>query len=799
MRLIITEKNDAAKKIAGILANNGIKEDSYFRVPYYHFEDTEGRETVAVGLKGHIVQVDFPPEFSDWRKVEPKSLIDAPLIKTETAKYVVRTVKKLAADATALIIATDFDREGELIGLEALNLAVEENPKLVRSVRRARYSALTAGEINRAFSNLDHLSEPLALAGEARQDIDLIWGATLTRFVSLATSRLGTQFLSVGRVQTPTLVLVVEREKERRAFVPEPFWVVKVELDSAGHKFSAVHKEERFSDEARATAVFEKLTSPGQVTAVKQTSRRVARPAPFNTTSYTSAATSLGYSAAHAMRIAEDLYMAGYISYPRTDNTVYPSSLDLREALTVLAQGEFSREARRLLSDSELRPSRGDKRTTDHPPIYPTGSPRRGELGDREWRLYELVARRFMATLAEDAVMESNRIDVAVSGEPFVARGNRVVSAGWLDYYPYSRQKDLELPLLNEGDLVVLVDKQLEAKETQPPSRYGQGTLIELMEKHNLGTKATRHAIIQNLYDRGYVHGTPVEPTEMGIKMAEAIQEFAPRIASPEMTAELEKDMDLISVRDLTKEQVVTLSRDLLRQAYTSLEQNREQMAARIYEGISGDRVLGDCPKCGKNKLRVIRSKTTKKRFVGCEGYPDCDQTYPLPQRGDIIGTDEVCPECGSPKIKVLGGRRPWILCLDPYCPTKADYQEKRRARAAARTAESDETVGAGVAKKPGRKMTSKTATKSASKTATKSATKAVTKATDKTATAAAAKTPTRAAVKMTSHAGGRTTAGKTGSHTGSSKAAPSAGVAAARSDTNEPLAPVVVGSDDEA
>lgn len=718
MRLIITEKNDAAKKIAGILAANGVKEDAYLKIPHYQFSDAEGEPTAAVGLKGHVVQVDFPPEFSEWRKVEPRALIDAPLVKTETAKSVVRAVKRLAAAATGLIIATDFDREGELIGLEALELAVAENPRLARSVRRARFSALTPGEIKRAFSHLDHLSEPLAKAGEARQDIDLIWGATLTRFVSLATSRLGSQFLSVGRVQTPTLVLVVEREKERRAFVSEPFWVVKVDLEAEGQRFGAVHKEERFTDEARATAVFEKLVGPGKVTAVKQTSRKVPRPAPFNTTSFTSAATSLGYSAAAAMRIAEDLYMSGHISYPRTDNTVYPSSLDLRESLALLAQGEFGREAGELLSRVSLHPSRGDKRTTDHPPIYPTGSPRRGELGDREWRLYELVARRFMATLADEAVMQSNRIDLVLSGEPFFARGNRVVSAGWLDYYPYSRQKDLELPPLNKDDLVELVDKQLEAKETQPPSRYGQGTLIELMEKHNLGTKATRHAIIQNLYDRGYVHGNPVEPTEMGIKMAEALQEYAPRIASPEMTAELEKDMDLISERDLTKEQVVTISRDLLREAYKSLEQNREKVASKIYEGITDDRILGQCPTCGENKLRVIRSKATKKRFVGCAGYPACDQTYPLPQRGDIIGTDEICPQCGSPKIKILGGRRPWVLCLDPYCPTKAEYREKQAARAAVkaasagddgapakrRTARSASAASGGAAKKPAAK-----------------------------------------------------------------------------------------------
>jgi DNA topoisomerase-1 len=589
---------------------------------------------------------------------------------------------------------------------------------------------------------LDQLSEPLARAGEARQDIDLIWGATLTRFVSLATSRLGSSFLSVGRVQSPTLVLVAEREKERRAFVSEPFWVVKIELDSGGQRFGAVHKEERFTDQARAEAAFEKLATPGKITAVKQTSRKVPRPAPFNTTSFTSAATSLGFSASAVMRIAEDLYMAGHISYPRTDNTVYPSSLDLRESLDLLAKGEFGREAGELLARPVLHPSRGEKRTTDHPPIYPTGGPKRAELGDREWRLYELVARRFMATLADEAVIESNRIDLAVSGEPFFARGSRIVSAGWIDYYSYGRQKDQELPLLHADDQVELVDKQFEAKETQPPGRYGQGPLIELMEKHNLGTKATRHNIIQNLYDRGYVHGNPVEPTSMGIKMAEALQEFAPRIASPEMTAQLEKDMDSISVRDLTKEEVVTTSRDLLRQAYGSLEMNKEAVAAKIYEGIIDDRILGDCPKCGTHKIRIIRSKATKKRFVGCEGYPDCDQTYPLPQRGDIIGTEDICPECGTPKIKVLGGRRPWILCLDPHCSTKDEYRAKQAARLAGGKTTGPKgkaTKAADTAEKPAKKIAAKKTSTAKSAAAKKTAvTKtATTRATAKKTTTA--------------------------------------------------------------
>jgi len=463
--------------------------------------------------------------------------------------------------------------------------------------------------------------------------------------------------------------------------------------------FTAVHKEERFLDEDRARSVFATLTGPARVTSVKATKRRVARPAPFSTTTFMTAATSLGLSASAAMRVAEGLYMGGYISYPRTDNTVYPSSLDLREILSDLARGEFGDDARRLLAKEKLSPSRGKKKTTDHPPIYPTAVLPTGVLDDRSHRVYELVVRRFFATMADDAQSESTRIDLDVNDEPFLLRGTRVVEPGWMAYYPYTRQKDAEVPGLAEGDTAELIDKRLEAKETQPPSRYGQGTLIELMEKHNLGTKATRHNIIQNLYDRGYIVGNPVEPTETGIKMAEALKEYAARIASPEMTAELEGDMDAIADRSLSKEEVVEISRQLLREAYGSLEENRDKVAGKILEGISDDKVVGECPRCTKD-LRVIRSKASKKRFVGCEGYPDCVQTYPLPQRGDIIATGESCPQCGTPRIKVLGGRRPWTICLDPDCPTKDEYKQRaaKRARAAREADGSPTTDGTAAA-----------------------------------------------------------------------------------------------------
>ena len=204
--------------------------------------------------------------------------------------------------------------------------------------------------------------------------------------------------------------------------------------------------------------------------------------------------------------------------------------------------------------------------------------------------------------------------------------------------------------------------------------------------------------------------------------------------------------MDAISEREMTKDEVVTISRDLLRDAYQSLEDNKEQVAAKIVEGIVDDKILGECPKCHVNKLRIIRSKATRKRFVGCEGYPDCDQTYPLPQRGDISALNETCPECGSPRIKILGGKRPWILCVDPDCPTKAEYKEKRAAAEAAKAAKAEAAAADGDETPKKGRAGAKTPKAKSTKTGTA-------KAKTSTAKTAAAKPKTAAAKRTTRRA----------------------------------------------
>src|SRR6476659_4018712 len=466
MRLIVTEKNNSAKKIAEALSRGTNASDKTFKVPFYTWTDDEGGEHMTVGLKGHVLGPAFPEGHSNWQKTDLHDLIDAKLIKEPTDKNVVKAIKKLAKEADELVIATDFDREGELIGLEALEEMLDANPDLgsregtesgTLRIKRARYSALTKEEIDRAFGELDELSYPLANAGAARQDIDLLWGATLTRAVSLASRRFGSNFLSVGRVQSPTLGLIVEREMERRAHVAQPFWEAFAKFQHPDGSFATPHTVDKFWEKAEADAAIAGTSDPGPVKAVPARKHTRKPPTPYNATAFsTDASSRLGITPASAMRIAEDLYMDGFISYPRTDNTVYPSSLPVHELVSSLVKvKEFSAAAGLL--DGPLTPTRGKKETTDHPPIYPTQAIHPGALGDGpKRRVYELVVRRFLATFSPPMITESTRADIEAGSETYFVRGSVVVDPGYAGIYTYARSADDEIPKLEEGQQLAL-------------------------------------------------------------------------------------------------------------------------------------------------------------------------------------------------------------------------------------------------------------------------------------------------------------------------------------------------------
>ena len=665
-RLIITEKNHAARRIALILSDNTQKSKSVAGVPVLTFR-VGGDDYFVLGLRGHIIMMDYPEKYNQWDAVPPRELVYAKPEKTvdPTAKKIMYALKDLSAGADEIIVATDYDREGELIGAEAL-----EQAGIKKNVRRAKFSALTKGEIERAFANLADLDYKLAAAAETRQFIDLAWGASLTRYISLASGQLGKDFLSVGRVQSPTLALVVDREREIEAFKPTPYWLVGADLRKED-AFKASHKNGKFLDKEKAhtAATKAKQAKLANVKEAAQKENDEWAPPPFSTTIFQVEANKIGLTPAQAMKIAEDLYTEGYISYPRTDNTVYPPSLSLKNILEKLRKSEFAKEAEEILSQESLRPSRGKKSTTDHPPIHPVEAARKGELKGQAWNVYELITRRFLATLAPACKSVTTTVDLDIGGEPFVSEGYAIVSPGWRKYYPYYRVTETTLPLMKAGDTAEVIRIHSTEKKTTPPDRYSQGSLIKKMEDLGIGTKSTRHETIQKLYDRKFVEGNRmIEPTESGTAVVTALEKHANDITSVKMTSHLESDMDMIAAGELEQSEVVEESQAMLDDIMTVLDKHKKEIADDIKRALREQHTLGDCPLCKTGHLTQIRTRNGGS-FAGCSNYPECRNTYPLPFGMLVLPTQTVCEVCGAPKIRTVArGQAPMTVCINPKC-----------------------------------------------------------------------------------------------------------------------------------
>jgi len=655
--LIITEKDNTARRIASILFKD-VKQSRKYSVPYYY---SPSNDAYVVGLRGHIVELDFPKQYNNWKSVPLRSLLKAKLVKRVTAKNIAKLLEELAKKASHVTVATDYDREGELIGFEALEIIRKVNPKV--KVDRAKYSAITPTDIKKAFSNLTDVDINLAKAAEARQKIDLIWGAVLTRLISVSSGRMGKDFLSVGRVQSPTLRLIVEREREIESFVPKPYWEIVAKFEKNGEKFEAKHIK-RFEKKEEAEKAFSNIGKEAKVTKFEKKERKESPPVPFNTTEFLREASKF-MSPDKAMNIAETLYMNGYISYPRTDNTVYPSTLNLKAIAKSFLASEFKKEAELVLSQPKIVPTKGKKETKDHPPIYPTAVASRKDLSSDEWKIYELVVRRFLATLAPPAVWETKSVKLESNGEIFSATGKVLVSAGWRSIYIYSKAEEKYLPDLTHGEVVRILKKDLLEKETKPPSRYSTGNLIKIMEKLGLGTKSTRHEIIKKLYSRKYVYGNPLRPTQTAFAVIDALKKNAETITLPDMTSKLEQEMDAIAEGKMKEEQVVEESVKFLDEILSKV--NMEELAKCLKDGVNKDKVVGKCPECGKELVvRKTRGKNSR-RFIGCSGYPDCNFTLSLPQKGTLYITAKECEKHGIKKIKIRTKKGYWDIGC-PYC-----------------------------------------------------------------------------------------------------------------------------------
>jgi DNA topoisomerase-1 len=687
--LIITEKPDAAKRIAQSLDRQGkpknLTENS---VPY--FVAQRDRKLVVVPASGHLYTIvqekgkrsNYPIFDFKWA---PRHLAER---KAKTIRNWIETFSKLSHDANEFMSACDYDIEGSLIGYCILKYACGDKDA---SAKRMKFSTLMKTELEQAYEKpLPHLDFALIEAGRTRHEVDWLYGINLSRALTLAAYHWSGRYstLSTGRVQGPTLQFLTTREKKIRNFVPTPYWRIIAETEILNTIVVAEYEKKRIETRAEADAVVKACAGKtGEIKNIDVKRLHQNPPIPFDVGTLQREAYGLfGYTPRHTLVIAQRLYLAALISYPRTSSQKLPPIIDYRKILGSLKRKPSYRKlASNLLEKDELKPREGTKDDPAHPAIYPTGNLPEKPLGLPERRIWDLIVRRFMAVFGEPALKESVKMRLEVNDCIFFLRGKRILQKGWMKYYGlYVRAEEVLLPTIKEGDKCRLRRVNREDRFTCPPARYNPSSLLKKMDELAIGTKATRADIIQTLYNRRYVRDERITVTELGFDVIEILGKYAPDITSAHLTQDLETKMEQIRNNSMKRETVLA---NVIKQLKPQLKQFKENEKA-IGEALSKatkkarmrEHVIGKCPNCSTGDLTIIYSRTTRKRFIGCNNYFKglCKTSFPLPQRGTVKPTKSLCKSCGWPQVLVwFRGRKPWNLCFNPDCSSKTKRRKK--------------------------------------------------------------------------------------------------------------------------
>ena len=679
MKLIIAEKNDAARQIAERLSTGKPKKDKVYNTAIYRFE-WKGEECVTIGLAGHILAPDFcdsvlfdkklgwysvtedgemlPADMPDglarppydtkrkpfladgisikgWKLESLPYLTWAPVIKLPAEKELIRSLKNLAKKSDSVIIATDFDREGELIGSDALNKVREVAPDL--PVARAQYSSFTKAEITQAFDNLVSLDQNLADAGESRQHIDLIWGAVLTRYLTLAKFGGFGNVRSAGRVQTPTLAMIAERDRQIRNHKPVPFWTVIA--DMGGWRLSS----ERI-DSKDAAMLLCGQAERGRFRIMSVNRRRVNDRPPrlYDLTGLQKDMSRLhGMTAARTLQALQHLYELKLATYPRTDSR-YITHDDL-ETLTALlesgrlAHGFVTREGIPGHPRPELTVN--DKKVAGHTAILPTMQLDAGKLeglDDDERKVMTRIVRRMWEAVGDDHVHIVTEVKARLSDDTdreFSSRSDETVSAGWKAVEtgrgPEPEDEETADPAggrnvipsnLTEGGVIRPVGKvTVEEGETRPPKPFTEATLLAAMEhasryvedkslkaaldddeSHSggIGTPATRADTIEKLVRSKLVErkGRQLHATTEGERLTDVVE---PRLKDVLLTARMEQALSDVEHGKRDPADVMDMfHREALRIPADATANLKADAVTRTANTDAQD--WGDCPRCGQ-------------------------------------------------------------------------------------------------------------------------------------------------------------------------------------------------------
>jgi DNA topoisomerase-1 len=547
---------------------------------------------------------------------------------------VIAELESLAQEAKEVILATDPDREGEAIAWHLAEILELKDPQ------RVVYHEITKEAVQDAFSKPRKIDQDMRKAQEARRVLDRLVGYDLSGLIWKKV-RYG---LSAGRVQSPALRIIMEREREIRAFIPEDFWVLTADASANKENFQLTCTEEPKTKEEAGRIVSVGSKASWEVTEVKETAAKRAPRVPFTTsTLQQTASTRLGYSPSNTMRIAQKLYEKGFITYMRTDSPT----------LSKQAQEQVIAHIKSEYGDNFLAPRTFKSKSKDaqeaHEAIRPSTISKTvaGTTTD-EQRLYALIWARTVASQMADAQIKRMKVltNITTKGEAipdFAVRGSRVTFDGWLKVDPAARGEDTQVPAVTKGEVLKVSNIEAEGKETQPPNRYTEAGLIKELEKRGIGRPSTYASIMQTINARGYVEkqGKTLLPTDTGDVVSSFLEEHFANYISDTFTAEMESELDEIAQGKREYEKTLT-------DFYTPFVKDVSSK-----EDIPKITNMGDAPeefKCPECDASMVYKLARNGKFMSCSKFPDCSGARKAD--GSIIEPPkeigEKCPKCGD-------------------------------------------------------------------------------------------------------------------------------------------------------
>ncbi|MDE1869807.1 MAG: DNA topoisomerase I [Candidatus Micrarchaeota archaeon] len=684
-KLIIAEKPSVALTIAMAFSQGPPQRKTVNGVPYY--EIPTGEDTLyIVAAAGHLFTIrqkegtsGFPVFNVEW----------VPSYKQNESSYFTKryldTIEVIAKRCSVFINACDYDIEGTVIGTNIIKFVTNGNvnaPIISSNIRRMRFSTTTRPDLLEAYKNISEFDANLFSAGETRHTLDWMWGINMSRAMMHALYSIGIKrIISIGRVQGPALALLAQREHDIKNFVPKPFWTIF--LKAKGIEFSNT-KGNQFAKEDAEKILETAKGGNAFVESVSTIESKIRPYPPFDlTTLQIEASKIFRIDPSVTLKIAQSLYEKTYTSYPRTSSQKLPYTLNLPKIIGELTKIErYRTQAEFLISKQLFRPNEGAKEDEAHPAIYPTGVMPKG-LSDEEEKIYDLITRRFLACFGNYATSELTTVVINANGEKFGAQGKLYKDKAWIELYmPYFKAEDSEMPRFEKDEQVKPEKIYQKEQQTKPPSRFNKASLISLLERKDLGTKATRAEVIETLFRREYVKGVSIEVTDFGLSVYKALHENLPDIVAEELTKKLDKDMEKITKGTLSEAEVINEGKTIIKTLIEKFKLNEKKIGIALSEGLKANEVadiLGKCPKDDGNL--VVKRSNAGKQFVSCTNWPKCNTSYPLPQFAKVVPTKKVCELCHTPYVKVFRrGKKPFEMDLDPNCETKKDWGKPKAA-----------------------------------------------------------------------------------------------------------------------